>query len=192
MKKIILASTSIYRKQQLERLVSEFETMSPNVDEAPLKASASDHETLSRQLSELKANAIAVDNPDAIVIGGDQVASFNHTILSKPVTKENAFRQLQSLSGQTHQLITSLAIFYKGQSFVHTCKALMQMRKLSDDQIRRYIDKDDPLKCCGAYRIESLGIGLFERIHCDDHTSIVGIPLLWTAKQLSQLGVDIP
>jgi septum formation protein len=192
MKNIILASTSIYRKQQLQRLNIGFSTASPNVDEGGLKSQGLDHIQLSRELSLLKARAVSAQNRDAIVIGGDQVASFNGAILSKPGTKETAFDQLKTMSGHEHQLITSLAIILDGEEHLHTCIARMRMRSLTGEQIERYIDLDEPLQCCGSYRLEALGISLFESIDCEDFTSIIGIPLMWTARTLSQLGVSVP
>lgn len=192
MRPIILASTSIYRKQQLQRLLVPFTCKAPKVDESAFKNQGLDHQTLSRQLALLKARAISADNNDAIVIGGDQVASFDGNILSKPQTKEKAFAQLKALTGNEHQLITSLAIIANGEEYLHTCVASMQMRKLTDEQIRRYIDADEPLQCCGSYRLEALGISLFERIDCDDYTSIIGIPLMWTATMLTKLGLPVP
>lgn len=192
MKKIILASTSVYRKQQLERLHICFETAAPNVDENSLKAKGLDHIELSRELSRRKARNISHANSDAIVIGGDQVASFNQIILSKPKTREKAFDQLKLLAGKEHRLISSLAIIAENQEFVHTCTAKMKMRMLSDEQIKRYIDIDQPLQSCGSYRLEALGISLFEKIDCEDYTSIIGIPLMWTARALSTLGISVP
>ncbi|WP_019605992.1 Maf family protein [Teredinibacter turnerae] len=192
MGKILLASSSIYRKEQLQKLNIDFSTQAPDVDEDSVKHSCADHLQLSRELAHLKAQAVASTNPSAIVIGGDQVASFNNTILSKPKTKNKAFEQLTLLSGSEHQLITSLAITFNGEELLHTCTAKMKMRPLSDEQIRRYIDIDEPLQSCGSYRIEALGISLFESIDCEDFTSIIGIPLMWTATTLSKLGVSIP
>lgn len=192
MKKIILASTSIYRKQQLERLNISFSTAAPSVDEDTLKAKGLDHIQLSKELSLLKARDISALHDDAIVIGGDQVASFNQTILSKPKTKQRAFEQLKSMAGKEHQLITSLAVICDGQEYVYTGIAKMKMRQLTDSQIVRYIDIDEPLHSCGSYRLEALGISLFESVDCEDYTSIIGIPLMWTARTLSILGVPVP
>lgn len=192
MNNIILASTSVYRQQQLERLQVPFTSAAPDVDESEFKAQGLNHQQLSRELSLLKARDVSATNPNAIVIGGDQVASFNGTILSKPMTKDRAFAQLKALAGNQHQLITSLAIIANGEEHLHTCIATMKMRDLTDEQIERYIDIDEPLYCCGSYRLEALGISLFDSIECDDYTSIIGIPLMWTAKTLSDLGVSVP
>lgn len=192
MKKIILASTSPYRKEQLERLNIDFVAVSPKVDEQPLKMTERDHTELSRALSLLKARKVSVNHPQAIVIGGDQVASFRDGVLDKPGTKEKAFQQLKLLAGKEHRLITSLALIVNDQRYLHTCVATMKMRQLTDDQINRYIDIDEPVKCCGSYRLEALGISLFEKIDCEDYTSIIGIPLMWAANKLTELGLSVP
>lgn len=192
MKKIILASTSIYRKQQLERLNISFTIASPDVNEEDLKGKGLDHVQLSRELSLLKTRSISALYDAAIVIGGDTVASFNGTILNKPKTKEKSFEQLKILAGKEHKLITSLVISANGQEHIHTSVANMKMRELADEQILRYIDIDEPLHSCGSYRLDASGISLFENIECEDYTAIIGIPLMWTVKTLTEIGVAIP
>ncbi|WP_370980886.1 nucleoside triphosphate pyrophosphatase [Agaribacterium sp. ZY112] len=192
MKKIILASSSVYRKQQLQRLNIAFTSMAPEVDEDSFKTQGLEHIQVAEKLALAKAQAIAKEHQQAIVIGGDQVASFKDQVLNKPLTKDKAFTQLRALAGNEHQLITSLAIVLGEQMHTHTCIARMTMRPLSDEQIQRYIEIDEPLYCCGSYRLEAAGISLFESINCEDYTSIIGIPLMWTAKTLSQLGIAVP
>ena len=192
MKKIILASSSIYRKQQLERLSISFTTISPDVNEEDSKAKGLDHVQLSRELSLLKTRDISRLYDDAVVIGGDTIASFNGIILSKPKTKEKSFEQLKILVGKEHKLITSTTISAYGKEHIHTCTANMKMRELTDEQILRYIEIDKPLNSCGSYRLDKLGISLFESIDCEDYTAIIGIPLMWTAKTLTEIGLSIP
>ncbi len=192
MKKIILASTSISRKQQLQRLNISFATVSPNVNEDDLKDKGLDHTQLSRELSLLKTRSISTLYDEAIVIGGDTIASFNGVILSKPKTKEKGFEQLKMLAGKEHKLITSVAIKADGQEYVHTCVANMKMRNITDEQILRYIEVDEPLYSCGSYRLDALGISLFQCIDSKDYTAIIGIPLMWTAKTLTEIGVSVP
>lgn len=192
MRELILASTSIYRKQQLERLQVSFTAQSPMVDEEPIKQRCHDHQQLAAQLSMLKAKSVSANHSDAIVIGGDQVASFNGTILSKPKNQERAFDQLRAMAGGEHHLYTALTIVCGLEEYQYSCVATMKMRALSDEQIRRYIEADKPFDSCGSYRLESLGISLFETIICEDYTSIIGIPLMWTARTLTQLGVIVP
>ncbi|MEC8148282.1 MAG: Maf family nucleotide pyrophosphatase [Pseudomonadota bacterium] len=192
MKKIILASASASRKKHLERLKVEFEAITPQINEDTLKNSYKDHLQLSRELSKLKARSVSSEYNQAIIISGDTITSFNGTILSKPRTKENAFKQLKILNGREHQVITSLVIKADNREFINTVVAQMKMRKLSDKQIVRYIDVDEPLYSCGSCRLDSMGISLFESINCEDYTAIIGIPLMWTAKTLSELGVSVP
>ena len=192
MKKVILASGSLSRKQQLERLKITFSTVLPNVNEDELKVKIIDHADLSRQLSLCKARNISVQYPDAIIIGGDTITSFNGNIMSKPKTSENAIKQLKMLTGNRHKVITSLAIILGQKEYLHTSVAHMKMRKLNDTQIARYVEIDKPLESCGSCRLDSLGISLFENIECEDYTSIIGIPLIWTAKTLTEMGVSVP
>ena len=131
-------------------------------------------------------------HPKAVIIGGDTVASFDQLVLSKPKTMEKSFQQLRLLAGKEHKLITSLAIISKGEEYLHSSIAIMKMRNLSDDQILRYIEIDKPLHSCGSYRLDALGISLFESIDCDDYTAIIGIPLIWTAKVLTRIGISVP
>ena len=192
MKKIILASASASRKKHLQRLKVEFKAITPQINEDTLKNLYKDHLQLSRELSKLKARSVSNEYNHAIIISGDTITSFNGTILSKPRTKENAFKQLKILNGKEHQVITSLVIKAGNREFINTVVAQMKMRKLSDQQIVRYIDVDEPLYSCGSCRLDSMGISLFETIKCEDYTAIIGIPLMWTAKTLSELGVSVP
>ena len=192
MKEVILASTSIYRKELLERLNIEFTCVNPNVDEGEIKTENLSPSALSETLALKKAKAVYKTNSNAIVIGSDQVLSLGSTILNKPIEREIAIQQLQALSGEDHQLITSVAILADDKHDSYTCTAQMRMRKLTPEQIVRYIDTDQPLQCCGSYRLEASGIALFEHIKCDDYTSIIGLPLMWTAKALTRLGRPIP
>ena len=192
MKKIILASTSISRKQQLQRLNITFDVIPPLVDEKKLKQKISDHRKLSRELSRSKVQSISKQFNKAIIIGGDTITSFNGSIVSKPKTKENAFKQLKMLNGNEHQVITSAAISVKDKVYIHTIIAKMKMRQLSSEQISRYIEYDQPLHSCGSCRLDSMGISLFDSIDCEDYTSIIGIPLMWTSKILNEHGVAIP
>ena len=192
MKKVVLASTSIHRKQQLERLNISFVTVSPSINENDFKAKDFGHVQLSRELAFCKTRNIGPRYNDAIVIGGDTVVSFNKVILSKPKTKKKAVEQLKILSGREHKLITSIVIRENGAEHIHTTIAQMKMRELTEDQISRYIETDEPFDSCGSYRLDALGISLFESIDCEDYTAIIGIPLMWTARMLTKLGVSIP
>ncbi len=192
MQKIILASSSRSRKKELDRLNFSFTVVPPAVEEDDIKCQETDHLQLSRKLALLKAQSVSLLHPKAVIIGGDTVASFDQLVLSKPKTMEKSFQQLRLLAGKEHRLITSLAIISKGKEYLHTSIAIMKMRNLSDDQILRYIEIDKPLHSCGSYRLDALGISLFESIDCDDYTAIIGIPLIWTAKVLTRIGISVP
>ena len=192
MQKIILASSSSSRRKELDRLNFEFSVIPPEVDEDVVKLTETDHRQISRKLALLKARNVSLLHPEAIVIGGDTVASFNRKLLSKPITMEKSFEQLRMLAGQEHSLFTSLVIIAKGEEYIHSVTAIMKMRDLSDEQIHRYVEIDQPLHSCGSYKLDALGISLFESIDCEDYTAIIGIPLIWTAGILTQIGVSVP
>lgn len=192
MQEIILASSSFSRRKELDRLNFEFSVIPPKVDEDSIKHIETDHLQISRKLALLKARNVSLLHPEAIVIGGDTVASFNRKLLSKPITMEKSFEQLRMLAGQEHSLFTSLVIIAKGEEYIHSVTAIMKMRDLSDEQIQRYVEIDEPLHSCGSYKLDALGISLFESIDCEDYTAIIGIPLIWTAGILTQIGVSVP
>ncbi len=192
MQEIILASSSTSRRKELDRLNIKFSVIPPEVDEDSIKHTETDHRQISRKLALLKARNVSLLHPEAIVIGGDTVASFNRKLLSKPITMEKSFEQLRMLAGKEHSLFTSLVIIAKGKEYIQSVTAIMKMRDLSDEQIYRYIEIDAPLHSCGSYRLDALGISLFESIDCEDYTAIIGIPLIWTAGILTKIGVSVP
>lgn len=195
MPKLILASTSPYRKELLERLGLPFETRASDVDEDSFKDKIKDPTQLTEALAKAKAQTVLKDcddNQNALVIGGDQVSLFQNQILGKPHTPEEAFDQLKKLQGLEHQLVTATCLMGKNIEVVWTEVMTMKMRALSDDEIRRYIEVDKPLDCAGSYKIEGLGISLFEKISGDDHTSIIGLPLISLSEKLRQQGLNIP
>lgn len=190
--KLILASTSPYRADQLRRLGLEFETHDPQVDESVLKEAGFSPENLAEILALEKAKQVFQQNPDDIVIGGDQLVSFENSILGKPGTKERAVEQLMSMQGKTHTLITAIAVL--GPDFIetHINQTKLKMRPLSKEGIERYVEFDQPLNCAGAYKLESQGITLFEEIESTDHSAITGIPLIALTSLLIKAGVSLP
>ena len=192
MPRLILASTSPYRKAQLEQLRVPFDAMAPDVDEDAAKSLGLAPRELAERLAIRKAEAISCDHPDAIVIGGDQLVSFENEILGKPHTVENAIEQLLRLSGRPHDLITAVAVGHRGSTVTHIDQTRLWMRPIDREAARRYVLADDPLDCAGAYKIESLGIALFARIETEDHTAITGLPLLAVSRILNDLGIVIP
>lgn len=192
MKKIILASTSKYRKELLLRLGIEFESMNPNVDEDIHKEKISNPIELAETLGKLKAMAIAKDHSDCIVIGSDQLAECDGKVLSKPGNLENAIDQLIFLNGKTHRLITSYTVIYRDRVLTKTNITSLTMRELSLEQIKKYLICDIPFDCAGSYKLELKGISLFKKIDTDDHTAIIGLPLISLGNTLDELGITIP
>jgi len=190
--KLILASTSPYRAAQLRRLGLAFDICDPQVDETQFKQAGFSPEILAETLAMEKAKGVYQQNPDAIVIGGDQLVSFEERILGKPGTAERALEQLMSMQGKTHLLITAIAVL--GPDFVetHINFTKLKMRQLKREAIKRYIQFDQPLNCAGAYKLESQGITLFEEIESTDHSAISGIPLIALTTLLIQAGVSLP
>lgn len=194
MRPLILASTSPYRANLLRQLGVPFDAHSAHVDEEVVKKSGLEPREVARVLARQKAEALAEQFPDAILIGGDQVAEVDGLILDKPGTVEKSIAQLKRLSGRTHSLWTALALH--DATTGTTCDLVhehrMTLRALSDGQIRQYVERDQPLDCCGSYKIESLGIALFEKIEGHDHTAIVGLPLMELVTLLGEMGITIP
>ncbi|WP_417391927.1 Maf family protein [Gimesia sp.] len=190
--KLILASTSPYRAQQLNRMGLKFETCDPKVDEDLFKQAGFTPETLAEVLALEKAKAVAQQNPQAVVIGGDQLVSFGNRILGKPGTEELAIEQLQSMQGQSHLLITAIAVLGPDFLETHINQTTLKMRELSKSAIERYVRFDQPLNCAGAYKLESQGITLFEEIQSIDHSAITGIPLIALTSLLIKAGISIP
>ena len=194
MPELILASTSKYRRELLERLRVPFRCVAPTVDEAAeaAKLSTSDPALLAGHLARLKAQDVATREPQAITIGSDQVCAYRGQILHKPGTAEKAREQLQQLQGKQYELLTAVSVFQGREVVTWVVKTHLFMRKLSKDEIARYIAADEPLDCAGSYKIESLGISLFESIQGSDHTAIIGLPLIQTAQVLRELGAAVP
>jgi septum formation protein len=188
---LILASTSRYRQALLSQTGWTFEAFSPDVDESVFKSSGLSPHELALTLAKLKAKAIFDKHPTACVIGSDQVCSLGSTILSKPGNREVAHAQLQSMQGKSHELLTAVTLIYPGgeKSFIN--KTTLHMRRLLSEEIGRYLDHDLPFDCAGSYKLESRGITLFEKIEMDDHTSIIGLPLIQLTNHLLAIGFTL-
>ena len=182
--RLVLASTSRYRRALLERLGLPFETAAPGVDEDAYKARGLAPQALVLELARAKALAVARDT-DAIVIGSDQVAEIDGLVLGKPGTPERAVQQLQRLAGRTHHLWTGVCVVdgRSGRQVEHVDLHRLTMRALTAAQLAAYVAQDDPVDCAGAYKID--------RVEGDDATAIVGLPLMFVARALAELGVDV-
>ncbi len=190
--KLILASTSPYRAQQLKRIGLDFETCDPNVDEDLFKQAGFTPDTLAEVLALEKAKTVSQQYPQAVVIGGDQLVSFENRILGKPGSEELAIEQLLSMQGRTHLLITAIAVIGPDILETHINQTTLKMRDLSRTAVERYVRFDQPLNCAGAYKLESQGITLFEEIQSTDHSAITGIPLIALTSLLIKAGITIP
>jgi len=186
--RLILASTSRYRRELLERLRLPFVALPPEVDETPLEGE--DPAQLALRLSEAKARAVAARHPGCVVIGSDQVATLDGQPLGKPGDHERAREQLRRLSGRTIAFNSGLAVT-DGQRVERTnVVTLCRFRALSDAAIEAYLRADRPYDTAGSAKAESLGIALMESVASDDPTAIVGLPLIALTGMLARFGVD--
>jgi len=190
---IVLASTSRYRRAQLERLGLVFHTADPGVDETPFKQCGLPPDQLVAELSRAKARACAAAWPHAVVIGADQCAELDGEILGKPGSVSKAVAQLRRIRGRTHRLLTGVCVLdvATNTELMHVDEHRLTMRALTDAQIRDYVDADQPLDCAGAYKVEALGIALFERIEGCDASAITGLPLMMLTSMLMRVGIDV-
>ena len=192
MPEIILASTSPYRRELLARLRLPFTTAKPHVDETRLPGEAP--AALASRLALAKAQAVAAQNPAAIVIGADQVAHTGDEIFGKPGTIERAIAQLRQMSGQTVLFQTALAVIRQQDGIVlqESEPTEVRFRTLTDAEITRYVEMEQPLDCAGSAKAEALGISLLDALRSDDPTAIIGLPLIRLARMLRTLGVALP
>ena len=190
-RKLVLGSTSVYRRELLERLRLPFSVAAPHVDETPLPGEAP--EALARRLALAKARAVAEQHPDAIVIGSDQVADLQGQPLGKPGTHERAVAQLQAMRGKTVVFQTAVAVVCKATGFEQQDLAAVQVqfRNLSDTEIEHYLQAEKPYDCAGSAKSEGLGISLLDAIDNDDPTALVGLPLIRTCRMLRAAGLNL-
>jgi septum formation protein len=187
---LILASTSRYRRELLERLRLPFEVASPGVDETPRPGERP--ADLARRLALAKAQAVAQARPEAVVIGSDQVADLDGEPIGKPGTHDRAVAQLRAMSGRSVVFQTAVAVVcvqadYQGEVLV---PVTVRFRRLGEGDIEHYLRTEQPYDCAGSARSESLGIALLEAIESDDPTALVGLPLIRTAALLRAAGID--
>jgi septum formation protein len=189
--KIILASTSPYRRELLARLGLPFEVCNPQTDETPLPDEPP--ENLALRLSEAKARAVAVNYPDALIIGSDQVAVMEGRIFGKPGNHERAVQQLSDLSGKTVNFFTGLCLLNTktNQADVRGIPTLVGFRDLSRTEIENYLQREPSYNCAGSAKSEGLGITLLKFMRGDDPNALVGLPLIALSDMLRKQGVSI-
>jgi septum formation protein len=188
---LILGSTSRYRKELLSRLQIPFETAAPDVDETPhIDESPKD---LALRLALAKARAVALKNPEAIVIGSDQVADLEGAPLGKPGNHANATLQLQRMRGKTVIFQTALSVVCIATGYQRTdlAEVKVKFRDLSDAEIESYLRAEEPYDCAGSAKSEGLGIVLLDAIENDDPTALIGLPLIRTCQMLREAGVKL-
>jgi septum formation protein len=188
--KLILASTSRYRRELLERLKLPFEVRSPGVDETPLPGEMP--AAMAQRLALAKAQAVAQQEPGAIVIGSDQVADLDGQAIGKPGTHERAVAQLTLMSGRLVVFQTALAVLRPSTGYLGQALAAVSVRfrQLSADEIEHYLRTEQPYDCAGSAKCETLGIALLDAIDSDDPTALVGLPLIRTSRLLREAGLD--
>lgn len=191
MERLTLASGSRYRKALLERLGIPFDVTSPDIDETPQPGEPA--QPLAQRLALAKARAAAGSTRGRLVIGSDQTASCNGALLGKPGNVERAARQLRAQSGNTVIFYTSLVLLdtRDGSHLLHTDTTSVGFRPLSDSEIERYLHREQPWDCAGSFKVEGLGIALFDRIDSSDPTALQGLPLIALCRMLRQKGVEI-
>ena len=189
---LILASTSRYRRELLERLRWPFEVVSPEVDESPLAGEAP--AALARRLALAKARAVSARRPEALVIGSDQVADLEGEAIGKPGTHARATEQLQRMRGRSVVFQTAVAVVHGATGFdqAELASVTVRMRPLTDAEIETYLRIEQPYDCAGSAKCETLGITLLDAIDSDDPTALVGLPLIRTTRLLRAAGLDLP
>ncbi len=189
--RLVLASTSPYRRELLARLQRPFEAVNPGVDEARRDGEAP--EALALRLAAAKADAVVAQFPDALIIGADQVAMLGEQLLAKPLTHANAVAQLRAMRGQRVRFVTAVAVVRSADRATRRrlVPCDVEFRTFSDAAIERYLRAEQPYDCAGAAKIEGLGIALVRRLEGEDPTALIGLPLIALVDLLGELGCDV-
>ncbi len=189
--KLILASSSPWRRRLLERLGVPFTTCAPEIDETPLPDEPP--EALVTRLAELKARAAASSHPGSLVIGSDQVAVLEGTIIGKPGGHQQAVRQLRAASGKRVLFHTGLCLLNSasGALQLDSVPFAVRFRKLEPHQIENYLRRERPYGCAGSFKSEGLGIALFRSLEGEDPSALIGLPLIRLVDMLRREGIDV-
>ena len=189
---LVLGSTSPFRREILTKLGLPFQAAVPDIDESAQTGESP--EALVCRLAELKARAVAEQHPQGLIIGSDQVASVDGEILGKPGNRDNAVQQLLKTSGKVVTFYTGLCLLNAEKNRLQVvCEPFkVHFRELNQEQIERYIDKEQPLNCEGSFKSEALGITLFSKLEGDDPNSLIGLPLIQLVSMLGNEGIELP
>lgn len=192
MRPILLASTSVYRAELLQKMGLPFCTQRPPYDEDAAKKKLLEDKQPPLKVAESlsKGKAHSITNREQTIIAGDQLVHFKGAILGKSHSFPNALQQLKMLSGNSHELITSVTILSGNKEFHLNHITSMKMKVLTDLEISNYLKKDEPYDCAGSYKIEKSGIILFDEIKTDDFSAIQGLPMIWISQKLKELGYE--
>lgn len=188
---LVLASTSRYRRELLERLTSSFRCIAPHVDETPRRGETPG--ALAARLAHAKAREVAARAPGALVIGSDQVCDVDGRAFGKPGNAARAHAQLEACSGRTALFHTAVCLIdtrSTAREYAALDTTRVALRKLQPEEIVRYVEREQPLDCAGSFKCEALGIALFERIESQDPTALVGLPLIALCTLLRAAGVS--
>jgi septum formation protein len=191
MAQLILASSSIYRKLLLERLMINFEIINPEMDEFIIEEETA-YETANR-LAEEKARKVSDEFQEAIVIGCDQTAECNNIQVQKPLNYKSAISQLTELSGQKVNFHSAICVYQKKTNMIQkeVISFDVKYKKITLSQIENYLEKEKPFDCVGSVKSEGLGITILEEINSSDPTAIIGLPLISLVNMLSKAGINI-
>ncbi len=192
MTRLILASSSPYRRELLQRLQLDFECISPNIDESRQENEQAEHYV--QRLAIEKAAEIGRQCPEALIIGSDQCSLNDGKILGKPKDRDHAIEQLCAASGKTIEFLTGVSIQHPQSGWQQDWLDIFEVtfRKLSQDEIERYLDTEQPFNCAGSFKSEHLGIALCEAMRGDDPTALIGLPLIKVAQSLRVFGLHVP
>lgn len=194
MSQLVLASTSPYRKDLLRRIGVKFISASPRFNEEKYKQ---EHPELTPSelclcLAQEKALSLTEDFPEAWILASDQLVNLDGEVLGKTPTAESSLAQLQKLRGRSHELLTSLVLLKKEQNpHAHLNTTTLHFRDLSDPELKDYINRDQPFDCAGSYKIEKAGLGLVEKMECEDFSAIIGLPMIHLTRELSSRGIGL-
>jgi septum formation protein len=189
---IVLASSSRYRRGLLDRFLDDFETLHPGVDETAADDEAP--ELLAARLARDKAEAVSSRNRDALIIGADQVAVLEDKVIGKPGNHARAVEQLLAASGKKMQFLTAVCVLDPAsrRRYEHIDRTTVRFRSFDLRQVESYLRHDEPYDCAGSFKIDGAGFVLFESVSTEDPTALVGLPMIWLAATLRELGHLLP
>ena len=189
---IFLASSSQYRRQLLNRFLDDYEAVDPEIDES--NPGNLEPAVLASHLARQKAEAIAINARNALVIGADQLAVLEDRVLGKPGDHQRAVEQLLAASGKSVTFLTAVCILdpVERARYEHTDTTVVRFRDFDRRLAEAYLRHDQPYDCAGSFKIEGAGFVLFEAVRTDDPTALIGLPMIWVADRLLQLGYLLP